>query len=594
MGRRIGRLAGCVILVLLLCIPQNWGILTAVKAENQMEMKEEYSEDEKGEEEKEEEKDEEEDEEEDPQVVPFQALIPPPDGEHGYYITVPAVTIIHQGQTGVTKYRVTDGEGKMTEGCLKEAGAQTVIETGALSEGKNCLAVWMEDDTGSQLEEYKLEQELWIDTIPPSIQLKTQYGFAYWYSGYVDLQVFVREEETGSKVAEVRCSADGELAGESGKDSCTFRIRQLSKDGGGVPVIVTASDLAGNQSQTSCTLYIDGYAPAVSLEGCPDSGIAGGPVEVRCMASDENLLEHLEASVEWEDVDGKLIRTQVTDWQDAEEGKRAVLSLKEDGIYRIRLTATDAAGHAAEAEDRVLVDTKSPKIQYVEALQGKYLPRFYWDFRTEELIRDRTSVAYIVHLDGELYSMGTVVEREGQHVLEVHAVDAAGNQSSARAEFVIDHTPPEVIFENLEEGAKYPEAHTFQVRVADQNDQIRQITVNGVRQKLSEAKSVYSFTVEEEQNYEVEVLARDLAGNQTEERIHFQVIPRETLARKVIRPVAQAIGLVPEQDVTSGPGESAGQEKEGDKEGIWPGIILVTGMAAAVSFCVLARRRRKL
>ena len=36
MGRRIGRLAGCVILVLLLCIPQNWGILTAVKAENQI------------------------------------------------------------------------------------------------------------------------------------------------------------------------------------------------------------------------------------------------------------------------------------------------------------------------------------------------------------------------------------------------------------------------------------------------------------------------------------------------------------------------------------------------------------------------------
>lgn len=574
MSKRIEKILGFVLVLLFLCVLQKWGVAAVEEQSEEEKLIESFEPDEP--------------------VVPFRAEIPPPDGEHGYYITVPAITIIHPGQTGVTMYRVTDGTGKVTEGCLKETGAQTVIETEALSEGKNCLTVWMEDDAGSKLEEYGLEQELWIDTIPPSIDLKTQSGFSYWYSRYADLQVFVREEGTGSKVASVRCIADGEVAGNSKEASCTFRIRQLSRGGDGVPVTVTASDLAGNESQASCTLYIDGHAPTVSLEGCPDSGIAGGPIEVRCMTEDENLLEHLEASVEWENVDGRLIHTRVTDWQDVEGGKQAVIPLKEDGIYRIRFTAADGAGHTATTEDRVLIDTKSPEIRHVEALRGKYLSRFCWDFRTEELIRDCTSVAYIIHLDGELYSMGTSVEREGQHVLEVRAVDAAGNHSSARAEFVIDHTPPEVLFENLEEGAKYQETHTFQVRLADPEDRIRQITVNGVEQKLSEAEEIYSFTVEKKQNYEVVVLACDQTGNWTEERICFQVIPRETLARKMIRPVAQAIGLVPSQNYDLDPGETAGQEKERNRAGKFPEIIFIAGLTAAMVLCILIRWRRGL
>lgn len=600
MDRKIAKLFGCVVLVLLLCIPQKMGILAAVQ-EEQGEKEEAYSEEEKEETEDEEaEKEETEDEETeeegaqedepDSPVLPFEVEIPPPDGKQNYYVSIPAIRIVHPGESSVTKYCVTDGNGRRTEGCLADAGDCVVFGREVLSEGKNHLRIWMEDASGEQLEEFVLDQELWIDTIAPVIQLKTQNGFSYWYSEYADLQVHIPEDASGSSVASVQCSADGEPAGESKENSCTFRIRHCSKEGSGVPVTVTAEDLAGNRSQVSAVLYIDGSAPAVSLEGCPDSGITGKPLEIRCTAVDENLLNHLEGNVEWEDVDGRLTRTQVTDWQDTAGGKQAVIPLMEDGIYKIRLTAADGAGHTAVTEDRVLIDTKSPEIRFVEALQGKYLSRFYWNLRTEELILDRTSVAYVIHLDGELYTMGTLVEREGQHVLEIHAVDAAGNQASARAEFVIDHTAPEVEFENLEDGAEYRETHTFRVRLANPADRIQKITINGTKQRLLGTEGIYSFTVEDEQNYEVVVLASDLAGNQTEKQIRFRVLPKETLAEKVIRPLARTMGLEKGVDAASASEETCEPGNVNRTAGVFPGIMIASGIAAVILLIVIRKK----
>lgn len=589
MGKRVGKLPCLMLLLLLLCIPQKWGILAA---EEEME---ERTEEPAGEDGSEVEGEEEELEEEEPEepVIPFQAVIPPPDGAHGYYVSVPVISIVHPGQTGVTRYRVTDGSGQTTEGFLKEAGAQTELSGNVWSEGKNHLWIWMEDDSGNRLEAYTMDQELWIDTVSPVIRLKTQNGFAYWYSQYADLEVSVAEEDTVSPLESVWCKTAGEKIGESEENVCTFRIEQLSENGKGIPVTVTARDRAGNQSEAACTLYIDGLDPRVNLEGSPDSGIAGGPVVINAVAADENRLDYLEAGVEWTDIDGRVTRTPVTDWRDAEGGTQAVISLEQDGDYRIRFTAADGAGHTAVTEERVLIDTKSPQIRYVEELQGKYLSHFYWNFRTEELIWDYTSVAYMIHLDGELYSMGTMEEREGQHVLEICAVDAAGNISSARAEFVIDHTAPQIQFENLEEGGEYREMHTFRVRLANPADQICKITINGLKQRLSSEEGVYSFTVEEEQNYEVAVLAEDLAGNQAEEKIRFRVLPRETLVEKIIRPVARAIGLGRDMDDGSVPEKVNLEKKEKETAGTFSGIIILFGMAAAGIVCICVKKKIK-
>ena len=159
---------------------------------------------------------------------------------------------------------------------------------------------------------------------------------------------------------------------------------------------------------------------------------------------------------------------------------------------------------------------------------------FLLDNKKGDLIQDFTTYTYTVSLDGRLYPLGETVNREGLHFLEVKAVDAAGNVGTASAEFVVDHTAPKVIFRNLEEGKVYEEQQTFQVTLEDQKDEIREIRINGIRQKTSTHSKIYQYTVEDERDYEVTVKASDRAGNETTERITFEVAGKETLVEQIL------------------------------------------------------------
>ena len=79
------------------------------------------------------------------------------------------------------------------------------------------------------------------------------------------------------------------------------------------------------------------------------------------------------------------------------------------------------------------------------------MKKFRWDYQKEDFISDFTTYAYQIQLDGELYPVGQEVETEGRHMLCVQAVDSAGNKAEAEAGFVVDHTPPEILFLDLED-----------------------------------------------------------------------------------------------------------------------------------------------
>ena len=74
-----------------------------------------------------------------------------------------------------------------------------------------------------------------------------------------------------------------------------------------------------------------------------------------------------------------------------------------------------------------------------------------------------TTFVHQIQMDGRLYPIGTEIDTEGRHTLQVNAIDAAGNEAVARAEFVIDHTPPKIQFYQVEEGVQYEGLLNFQV-----------------------------------------------------------------------------------------------------------------------------------
>ena len=183
---------------------------------------------------------------------------------------------------------------------------------------------------------------------------------------------------------------------------------------------------------------------------------------------------------------------------------------------------------------QIIIDRTKPVIRQVESLEQAYLKRFALDASKEELIRDLTTYTYEIRLDGQLYHMGEAVTREGGHRLEIIAADAAGNKAQEKTDFVIDHTEPEIIFENVKKNGKYEKRCTLGVTLACKEDQIEQVQINGEIQKLNLKEQAQKYTVRGSGEYEVKARARDRAGNIAEKSISFWITPEKTFMQKLI------------------------------------------------------------
>ncbi len=382
----------------------------------------------------------------------------------------------------------------------------------------------------------------------------------------------------GSRVAGIRCSSNGQVLGQTGEAEATFTVPFLSQNGQPVRVEVRAVDHAGNVAWQECELLIDGEAPEAMIEGVHDYMITSQPVTIRCVARDENILAKTVAKAEQESPDGALTSREITGWTQTEAGTAAEILLETDGSYRVSMEAEDQAGHKSSASRKLTVDRHNPVIRHVDELDGTYQKSFCLEHSGSDLIWDFTTFTYSVTLDGKLYPSGETVDREGVHVLEVKAVDSAGNTGTARAQFVIDHTAPVVVFQDVEEGESYEEKKSFQVTLENQADEIQEIRINGVRQKTSPSGKIYRYTVEEEKAYEISVKAVDRAGNQTVQRLTFEVVPQMTLPEKILEPVKKTLGMEEtrakekDEDLQENPGR--------EKTGEWQ---LVLGSCAGLA-----------
>ena len=549
----------------------------------------------------------------------FEVECPNPDGESGYYVTRPEVKITQVSEVGVTQYCFVNGEGQELKGELRETKEQAVIGTEQMTEGENSLSVWMEEKTqkpetgGSEeeqedgeeqeggekgegeareeskegeeedqkekkfLQEYKFS----VDTIPPKLQFSVPQGIDVWYQNETQLSVAAADEEPGSGVAWTSCRADGEELGSSGKAETIYRVKKPSREGKAVQVMVYARDRAGNQAQKSAGLYIDGQAPKAGITGVIPYQITSQPVEIHYAVEEENEVGNASAKAVRQDPKGTITELFPEAWTKTENGKMAMQRLTEDGIYQLEMEAFDQSGHSGRANTQVIIDRENPIIYEVERLDQRYLKSFRWELPPGKWIWDFTSYTYTMLLDGKLYPMGETVSGEGWHTLEVKAVDAAGNIGVSRADFVIDHSAPKIVFRDVREGESYEEERTFQVTLEDQSDVIEKIQINGKEQPIQHSSKSYQYTVQEHQDYEVTVKAKDRAGNQAVTRIHFRIKAKETMLDRVMKPVKKSLGMKVEETGTG----SDKKEKEERTRWIWMiGSLLIGSGAAAIGY----------
>lgn len=529
------------------------------------------------------------DDKEEKPIECFKAFIPPEDGQNGYYKTRPEAEVCHNGERGVTRYCFTDSSGRREEGGLTEKDGSFKIGRERFLEGSNHLSVWMEDEDGKRVEEYALEKTFLVDTQPPSVRIQTPMGAEAWYQKEVFINASGEDGIKGSQIEEIACFVGSQKIGSSREASAGFLISYASAGGKAVPVTVRVTDRAGNIARETCGLYIDQRPPRTAVERVSDYMITSEPVEVAYRIEEENAVGKMEAGARWEDPRGQIRYLAAEEWKEEEGGRSARQILAEDGIYQLSVSAWDQAGYEGSSKGQVIIDSEDPVIRHVDELDGQYMKSFCWEYPVEETVEDFTSYTYSVYLDGRPYHIGENVLREGRHVLEVQAEDAAGNKGRAEAGFAIDRAAPRIIFGNARDGQVYEEAMNFEVSLEDQEDYIEEIRINGALQEISAKKKTYSYTVKECRDYEVLVKAYDRAGNYAVSCMDFTVAHKQSLLNKFAGPIRKMLG-VPVQESTKEP--AIREQEEAGAEPIRRGGIVLLSLAGIGCMTAIVWRRK--
>lgn len=277
---------------------------------------------------------------------------------------------------------------------------------------------------------------------------------------------------------------------------------------------VLARDKAGNETTLTTSFTLDTTRPELSI-----TGIFGN-------FTNENVRPH----VEYSDRNLDEERTSVTlNGAPFSNG----MELTDEQDYILEAVITDLADNVTEQTIVFTIDKTGPRIIFKEPLSGQY---FNGVVIPEIIIEAMTGYDIItLTLNGEPYELGDPIETEGKHVLYFEVVDQAGNVKQLTVEFIIDLTPPVVIFDGIEENGEYVEAVNLSVQLDNPEDTIQSVSVNGEAYEgevtEEDGFEVIQYRFTEIADYTVEVTAYDKAGNEVTESLPFVITDKSLLTK---------------------------------------------------------------
>jgi len=213
---------------------------------------------------------------------------------------------------------------------------------------------------------------------------------------------------------------------------------------------LTATDRAGLSASAQVLVKVDTTAPEVEIATPAPGGFVGEPLAVVGTAADPNLVSYrlglaqgpAETAGPFTELGGgsaEVVGGPLYEW----------LALPGDGLYTLRLTATDAAGNRSSALAEVRVDTSPPAAPagLVATAAGSDGAELTWQANGEADL-----LGYHVERDGGRLTPEPLTAamfsdlglEDGQYTYTVIAVDRAGLESepSAPASLRIDTEPP--------------------------------------------------------------------------------------------------------------------------------------------------------
>ncbi|MEF8873098.1 MAG: NosD domain-containing protein [Candidatus Thermoplasmatota archaeon] len=226
------------------------------------------------------------------------------------------------------------------------------------------------------------------------------------------------------------------------------------------------------------------------------------------------------------------IRLDSGNWIDMGEEKNYDFMGLEEGPHDLYVRVADEEGNTFTNRASFIVDVTCPDVHITAPEEDKIFETENVTVEWEGIDEGSGIDFYELILDGELEYQGskerynlTGVE-DGNHEIEIRAVDRAGNEDIDDLSFSVDTTPPNIQIVSPEEGEKI--GNESVIVEWEASDPIAGVNSFEIRIEEEDWRDVgsslnYEFTGLEDREYTVEVRALDEVGNSGIDEVSFTV-----------------------------------------------------------------------
>ena len=369
-----------------------------------------------------------------------------------------------------------------------DSGSHTVNTSLTLVEGENAVTVKVVDEVGN---ETLVIHHLTLDLTAPIVTIDAPANNALFGPG--DETIAVTATVSDLSATEAVFSPQNvpdppyDLPAGGGIASGTVDLAE-----GPNTVIVTATDETSREGAASITVTLDTVSPDVEITSPEDQDAVSGTIEFEAAADDPEPGTGV-ARVDLL-MDGAVIASPT----ETPYGIDYDTTLADDGWHTFTAAAYDGVGNSAQHSVSVLVDNTVPGITILNPLPGAVVSD---QIQVQADVTDAgAGIAAIAigtndptNYDPPQAALSlnepydTTVFPDGNHTITVTAWDAAGNESTATVEVVIENAPepPEVAIDYPGEGDKV--SGSIDITASATNFDELQIFVDGALQGTSTA-----------------------------------------------------------------------------------------------------------
>ncbi len=326
---------------------------------------------------------------------------------------------------------------------------------------------------------------------------------------------------------------------------------ELTQDGRiryGDVIMITARDLAGNETVLSYEYMLDEGMPSLQTHGIDDGGRYGEAVVLKAEAADNESEAYVNYTCE-RVTDDEVITTSGYNLS-GDTG----ISFDEDGIYSVVLYASDSAGNeSGRTRIGFMIDRTAPTVRFdgvsdgvdirseagisIDVYDNLYEETAVDISMTRTALGDRQNIllqSYDLNASHDIRDV--YIRSDGEYELSVRATDGTGNVTAERCRFRIDKTPPDISVTGIREGEYTNEKSvlrfnagemfydsTIMEAVLEKKTAGQYVKVSDSSHVMRSERDYMDISVDSEGEYRLTCTASDRSGNRSQQAVTFTV-----------------------------------------------------------------------